>query len=54
MMKKLPANFVRVHRSYVVNVNYIENVLNGVLILKSDKIPFSRNYKADLMLKLSN
>jgi len=54
MMKKLPANFVKVHRSYVVNINYIESILNGVLILKSDKIPFSGNYKAELFQKLSN
>lgn len=48
MEEELPGNFVRCHRSYIVNQDCIENVQlsKGILILTGDiYIPVSRKYK---------
>lgn len=48
MEEELPRNFVRCHRSYIVNRECIENVQlsKGILILAGDiYIPVSRKYK---------
>lgn len=48
--KHLPSNFMRVHRSYIVNINkiqYIKPLLGNTFILKmetNEKIPVSRSY----------
>jgi DNA-binding LytR/AlgR family response regulator len=45
ILKKLPNNFVRVHRSYVVNMSKIKTLKNNQLIVKNERIPVSRKYK---------
>lgn len=50
-LKKLPEKkFIRVHRSFVVNVDFISTIkLNESMIFLGDhKIPFSRTYKDQL------
>lgn len=45
----LPDNFVRIHNSYIININYVSRINFGksrCSIMKSDYlIPFSRSYK---------
>lgn len=49
----LPFYFYKVHRSFMVNVNYIQQVHNEELILINDiKIPLSRSNYTDLMAHL--
>lgn len=49
ILKTLPPNFVRVHRSYVINKNYIDAQNSKSLFLKSNiEIPLSRTYKSNL------
>ena len=48
IMEELPESFVRVHRSYLVNVNYIEQRTATHLTLRGNTIPVSRSYKANL------
>ncbi len=44
--EELPPNFKRTHRSYIVNENYIKQVLANWLILKDKtEIPISKSYK---------
>lgn len=49
ILAELPPNFIQVHRSYIVNYNYIQ-AKNGNSIYLTDKteIPLSRNYKKTL------
>lgn len=52
--KKLPADsFIRVHRSYIININFIDAVVgNTVEITEEGKlkmIPVGKNYKDDLV-----
>lgn len=49
---KLPANFVRVHQSYILNVNYVSRINYGksICALKTGKmqLPFSKTYKDNI------
>lgn len=54
MMKMLPTNkFLRIHRSYVVNLKKIEKVTQDHVQIMNSKIPLSRTYKSELLEKLS-
>lgn len=46
-------NFFRIHRSYVVNLQKIEKIGVSEVVVKDQKIPLSKTYKAEL-LKLAN
>ncbi len=39
------ANFVKIHRSYVVNINNVERVSDGYVFIKEHKLPMSRAYR---------
>ncbi len=46
ILSELPPNFVKCHRSYIVNANYIQSVQHGSLTLKNkEEIPASRGFK---------
>lgn len=49
---KLPENFVRVHQSYILNVNYVSRINYGksICALKAGKmqLPFSKTYKENI------
>ena len=46
-------NFVRVHRSYIVNINNITDIEDNNLLLEKKIIPIGASYKSSLMKKLS-
>ena len=49
---KLPENFIRVHQSYILNVNYVSRINYGksICALKSGKtqLPFSKSYRENI------
>ena len=49
---RLPKNFIRVHQSYILNINYVSGINYGksVCALKIGKVqlPFSRSYKQNI------
>ncbi len=49
ILEKLPPNFIRVHRSYLVNKNQIASSNSSTVFLKSgQEIPLSRTYRSNL------
>jgi DNA-binding LytR/AlgR family response regulator len=50
--KKLPDNFIRVHQSYILNVNHVSRINYGksICALKSGKtqLPFSKSYRQNI------
>jgi len=42
----LPSNFIRVHISYIININYVDEVTNSQLFVGQQKIPVSNSYRA--------
>lgn len=52
ILKKLPANFMRVHRSYIVNLNSIERVNGNTVEINNQSINISKTYHEVLMNSL--
>ncbi|AUP79968.1 LytR/AlgR family response regulator transcription factor [Flavivirga eckloniae] len=49
---RLPSNFIRVHRSYLINTSKIESFNNTKIEIQGNKIPISRKYKPEVLEKL--
>jgi len=50
---KLPVFFLRVHRSYIVNLNKIDFINNNVIEMGKDYIPVSQSYEKELLTKIN-
>ena len=48
-----PNKFIRVHRSYIVAINKIDTIQDGLLVLNSKSVPVADAYKAALNKKLN-
>lgn len=50
--KQMPPNFVRIHQSYMVNINYISGISYGkgtcTLKLRKLQLPFSKSYRDNI------
>tara|TARA_R110000868_G_scaffold408293_4_gene690970 strand:+ start:3942 stop:4664 length:723 start_codon:yes stop_codon:yes gene_type:complete len=54
MEERLPRNqFVRVHRSFIINLNKIESWSNNEIELKETTVPIGRTYKREALKKLN-
>ena len=52
--EKLPTNiFLKVHRSYIINVNKIIDIEDNSVLIKKDVIPVSRSNRPELMKRLN-
>ncbi|WP_299433520.1 LytTR family DNA-binding domain-containing protein [uncultured Aquimarina sp.] len=50
---KLPENnFVRIHRSFIVNINCVEAVQKSKIIIDTIRIPIGESYKADFLKRI--
>lgn len=48
ILNQLPPNFVKCHRSYIINKNYIKHFSSSVITMtNNEQIPVSRNFKLD-------
>lgn len=52
MLKRLPSNFIRVHRSFIVNLNAIDKVNGNMVEVNNQTISVSKTYQQDLMSHL--
>ena len=50
--QKLPASFVRVHRSYIVNLMHVEKLDSMDIKIGRDLIPVSESYRSELIERL--
>lgn len=46
--QELPASFVRIHRSYIVNTDYIETRSPASVIVAGHEIPISRSFRKNI------
>nr|NQU91073.1 response regulator [Bacteroidota bacterium] len=44
LLDRLPENFIRIHRSYIVNKNFISDLTRQFVKIKGVKIPVGRSY----------
>lgn len=47
--EKLPDNFYRTHRSYMVNLDYLDAINSINVIINKVQVPIGKTYRADLM-----
>lgn len=47
--KMNPSKFIKVHRSYIININEINDILDSSISIQDNIIPISRKHKANLM-----
>lgn len=48
MQDKLPSNqFIRVHKSFIINVNFIKTVQRNRIVIRDMHIPIGESYKAE-------
>ena len=45
--KELPSQFVRVHRSYLVNMDRVTELNKSFVLIDGQKVPVSRNFKLE-------
>ena len=46
------SDFIRIHRSYIVNLNKVTSIQEGYVMLDKVKLPLSRSYRADFLRML--
>ncbi|MFK7978954.1 MAG: LytTR family transcriptional regulator DNA-binding domain-containing protein [Saprospiraceae bacterium] len=51
LLKKFP-EFLQVHRSYIINLNQVEEIAELALFIYQHKIPIGRSYKEYLRKRL--
>lgn len=50
----LPADFVRIHRSYIINMRHIDEVQAQDVVIGKELFPISRNFREEFFRKLEN
>jgi DNA-binding LytR/AlgR family response regulator len=54
MLSLLPSrNFLRVHRSYIINLKRIDSIESNSVVIGDKHIPISRNFKDDLLKQIN-
>ena len=50
----LQSDFLRIHKSYIVNLQYVEDIQADVVILGNKQLPIGRMYKLLLLSQIRN
>ena len=50
----LPDDFIRIHRSYIINMRHIDEVESAAVIINKETYPISRNYRDAFFERLGN
>ncbi|WP_298419367.1 response regulator [uncultured Kordia sp.] len=53
IITKLNQKFARVHRSYIVNLDYLEQIDHNTIVIEKQPIPIGKKYKEDLLGKIN-
>ncbi|NII25647.1 response regulator transcription factor [Pseudoflavitalea sp. X16] len=51
--EQLPANFIRIHNSYIVNIDHIQHIADNQVVTGKAKLPVSASYR-DAFLQVVN
>ena len=46
-------HFMKVHRSYIININKIDDIRENDLFIKGNEIPISKSHRSDVMKRLN-
>jgi len=53
LLEQLDSRFIRIHNSYIVNINYIKSFTSTLVRLENYSVPLSRTYKKEFSKLLS-
>ena len=51
--KKLPNNFFRTHRSYIINLDYLDTINYLNVIINGKEVPIGKNYRDELLKRVN-
>ncbi len=51
-LEKMPGNFLRIHRSYAINIDHLTQIEGDEVIIGDTRIPIAKSYKNELLSKL--
>ncbi len=54
MMRLKNTSFIRLHRSFIVNTNFIDKITNNTVIIGQEVIPLSRKYKEEFLNQMED
>jgi two-component system, LytTR family, response regulator len=49
LLDLLPGNFIRVHKSFIININKVEMVEGNIIKIQENEIPIGYSYRKDVM-----
>ena len=49
--RRLPENFIKIHKAYIINIEHMDSMLveEGIVKLGDKSVPLSRNFKKELL-----
>ncbi|MDG2450796.1 MAG: LytTR family DNA-binding domain-containing protein [Saprospiraceae bacterium] len=50
---KLPSNFIRIHRSFIINGDYVKSYNKEIISIDDFDLPISRSYRKDVIATLA-
>ncbi len=53
ILEKLNKNFIRIHRGYIVNIQYLTQITQNSVKIFNDEIPIGKKYKEDILNKIN-
>ena len=53
ILNRLNNKFVRVHRSYIINYDYLTKINSSSLLISNEEIPIGDKFKADVRKNLN-
>lgn len=53
LTEELPAEFIRIHNSYIINIRHVSRMEDNHVLAGANRIPVSEKYKEGLLLKIS-
>lgn len=53
ILNKLNESFIRVHRGYIINTNYLKQISHSTIKLENYDVPVGKKFKEDLLTKLN-
>lgn len=54
LAERLPEEFLRIHRSFIVNIKLIDAYNSGSISIKGEELPISRKYKENVEARLKS
>tara|TARA_R110001583_G_scaffold15502_6_gene63861 strand:- start:4452 stop:5174 length:723 start_codon:yes stop_codon:yes gene_type:complete len=53
IINNLNSDFIRIHRSYIININYLTQITKSTVNIKNETIPISPKFKVSLLNKVN-